>query len=285
MISAENIQEIKEDLLNAGVDYSALQDELLDHIAIEVEQSILAGKDFKQAYNEVKKQFKNNDINFKEVQNDTKILLDYKSIFLKKLILAILAIMIIAFSFKTMKIPGGSNIQLLTFLLLGALFFKFAYHFYNDKRKKNIKQLVAFLFACIGILLPVTNTIYIFFSRLHPIATTLNMISYLLLSIAVIIYLRVYPGLNIFGIKKETRRVDLIISNSNVFMAFLSLSFYHFHMIFGLKFLLFIIVGVNLIFGLYYFLLQKHFTNRLISMLILSVTTMHMYQLVSLIRH
>ena len=123
MLADKDIQEVRNDLIKSGVNYMPLQDELVDHIISDTEKFMSAGKSFSSAYKEVKACVDFENVNFNEVQNDTKMLLDYKSRFLKGLMVLVSFITLIGFGFKLFKINGGSVIQLLSFLLLSVLSF------------------------------------------------------------------------------------------------------------------------------------------------------------------
>ena len=283
MITERDIQVVRDDLIRLGVDYIPLQDELVDHIIIDIEKFMSADKSFKVAYNEVKAYLDNVNVDLIEVQNETKTLLDYKSRFLKILIFSILSITLTGFVFKYFKIFGGNIIQILSFLLLSALFFKFAILFYRDKRYGIRKKIVTILFGIIGVILPFTYMFYLFFSQYHNVATMLNMISYLLLSLSVLLYLKTHQELNIFGIEQATRKADLFLIYINIVLAIIVLFLNIGGFQLALRYLLYGILGVNAIFGLFYMIAYR-FTNRLMSMFIVSVLTIHIYHLPRLIR-
>lgn len=281
MITEKEIQIVRDDLIRSGVDYSPLRDELIDHIITDVEKFMLAGKTFDKAYSEVKTYLDYKNVDFNEVQNDTKTLLDYKSRFLKVLTVSALLISLVGFGFKFYKLNGGSIIQLLSFFLLSALFFRFSYHFFRDKRDRNRKKLVAILFGVVGLVLPITYIIYLFSPEYHIIATKLNMISYLLLSFSVLVYLRAFKELNIFGIEQETRKVDLFLIHINIVLGILSFLLNILGFQFALPYLLYAILGVNIVFGLFLIVVYR-FSNRLTSMMIVSAITMHIYHIINL---
>lgn len=283
MITEKEIQQVRDDLINSGVDYVPLQDELVDHIVTDIEKFMLVGKTFATAYAEVKTYLNYENIDFNKVQKDTKTLLDYKSGFLKILIVFVLSITLTGFGLKYFKINGGSVIQLLSFFLLSILFFRFALLFYRDKRHGIRKKTVAIQYGIVGLILPLTYILFQFFSQYHTAATKLNMISYLLLSISVLVYLKTYNELNIFGIENATRKADLFLIHINIVLAILSLFLNIEGFQLALSYLLYGILGFNIIFALF-FIIAYRFTNRLTSMFIVSVVTMHIYFLPNLIR-
>jgi hypothetical protein len=283
MITEKEIQIVRNDLIRSGVDYAPLRDELIDHIITDVEKFMLAGKPFDKAYAEVKAYLDYKNVDFNEVQNDTKTLLDYKSRFLKVLTVSVFSISLVGFGFKFYKLNGGSMIQLLSFFLLSALFFRFSFHFFRDKRDSSRKKMVAILFGIVGLVLPITYILYLFFHEYHIIATKLNMISFLLLSLSVLVSLKAYQEINIFGIGQETRKSDLFLVHFNIVLALLSvfLNIGEFHL--TLNYLLYVIIGINAVFALF-LIITYRFTNRLTTMLVVSVLTMHVYHLPNLIR-
>ncbi len=283
MITEKEIQVVRNDLARSGIDYIPLQDELVDHIVADIEKFMIAGKNFGQAYNEAKAYLDNAKVDFIEVQNDTKTLLDYKSRFLKILISSVFTITLIGFGFKFFKITGGSMIQLLSFFLLSVLSFRFASLFYKDKRNGIRKKTVALLYGIIGILLPITYILLQFLPHYHIVATRLNMISYLLLGLSVLAYLNSYQELNIFGIEQATRKADLSLIHINIVLAIASLFLHIAGFQLVLAYVLYAILGINTVFGLH-LIIAYRFTNRLTSMFIVSVVTMHIYFLPNLIR-
>ncbi len=283
MITEKEVKLVRDDIICSGVDYIPLQDELVDHIITDIEKFMQAGKSFDKAYSEVKSYLDYENVDFKEVQNDTKTLLDYKSRFLKILIISVLSIALIGFGFKYFKISGGSMIQLLSFFLLSVLFFRFALLFYRDKRYGVRKKTVAILYGIVGLFLPVSHILYQFLPQHHTEATMLTMTSYLLLSISVLVYLKNYNELNIFGIEQATRKADLFLVHTNIIFAILSLFLNIESLQLALPYLLYGILGVNTVFGLF-LIIAYRFTNRLINMFIVSVVIMHIYFLPNLIR-
>lgn len=194
------------------------------------------------------------------------------------------AITLIGFVFKFFKVNGGSAIQLLSFLIISVLSFRFAFHFYRDRRNRISKKTIAVLFGAIGILLPSVYIVFMFLPEYSNLATQLNIITYLLISLTVLFYLKTYQGLNIFRISKETRKTDLALIYINSTLAILSLTLYIGDFQTAMPYLLYAIVGVNATFGTFLVINYK-FTNRLTSMLIASVLTMHIYHLPYLIHH
>jgi hypothetical protein len=283
MISPENIQQIQQDLTHAGIDYMPLQQELLDHICIDVESEIEAGKNFNLAYETIKHQYIDTT-DLIEVQRDTINLLDYKSLALKRIFLFVSAMTLIGFLLKTFKIPGSNWVQFFSIMLLTFLFCKIGFYFYQDKRQKHIKRIFSVSFYVVGAILPVSYFIYSFLPNIQIIATRLNMISYMLLSLSLTAYFSSKAGLNILGVTTETRKIDLSIASANLFLSLLTFIFFIIDYAFGLKYLLFIIIGSNFFITIYYLLIKQRFKNRLISLLIISAIIIHLYYLPFFIR-
>jgi hypothetical protein len=283
MISIENIQLVEYDLQSAGIDYLPLKQELVDHICMDVEREIEKGRSFDLAYQNIKHQYIDNT-NLIKVQSDAKNILDYKSIFLKRLLIAISIITIIGFWLKTFKISGSNCVQFISMLLIGILFYKVGFYLFQDKRQKGLKVVCSMSLFIVGFFLPTAYFIFSFLPSVHVIATKLNMISYLLLSLSLTIYFSSNTGLNIFGINAETRKTDLLIATINLSLAILSniLSLGNYSG--GLKYLLFVIIGLNLFLAIYYLLIKQKFKNKLISLLIISAIIIHLYHLPIFIR-
>lgn len=283
MISIENIKRIEYDLQRAGIDYVPLQQELLDHICIDVEQEMMNGSSFDSAYQIIKNQYIDNG-NIIEIQNDTKNLLDYKSIFLKRVLIVVSIITIIGFLLKTFKISGSNWVQFISMLLIAVLFYKVGFYLFQDKRQKGLKVLCSMSLFFVGFCIPTAYFIFSFIPSLHVIATKLNMISYLLLSLSLTIYFTSNTQLNIFGSHEETRKTDLSITSVNLFLAILSNILWLGNYAIWLTYLLYIIIGLNLFLAIYYVLIKQKFKNKLISLLIISVIVIHLYHLPIFIR-
>jgi len=283
MISPENIQQIQQDLTHAGIDYLPLQQELLDHICIDVESEIEAGKNFNLAYETIKHQYLDT-VDLMEVQRDTINLLDYKSLSLKRIFLFVSAFTLIGFLLKTFKIPGSNWVQFFSMLFLAFLFSKIGFYFYQDKRQKHVKKIFSISFYIVAAILPVSYFIYSFLPNIQIIATRLNMISYMLLSLSLTAYFSSKAGLNILGVTMETRKIDFSIASINLFLSLIAFLFFIVHYSLGLKFLLFIIIGSNFFITIYYLLIKQRFKNRLISLLIISTIIIHLYHLPFFIR-
>jgi hypothetical protein len=283
MISPENIQQIQQDLTHAGIDYLPLQQELLDHICIDVEGEIEVGANFNQAYEKVKHQYLDTT-DLIEVQRDTINLLDYQSLSLKRIFLFVSAVTLIGFLLKTFKIPGSNWVQFFSMLFLAFLFSKIGFYFYQDKRQKHVKKIFSISFYVVGAILPVSYFIYSFLPNIQIIATRLNMISYMLLSLSLTAYFSSKAGLNILGVTTETRKIDFSIASINLFLSLIAFIFFIAHYAFGLTCLLFIIIGSNFFITIYYLLIKQRFKNRLISLLIISAIIIHLYHLPFFIR-
>lgn len=278
MISEANIRQIKRDLESAGIDYLPLQQELIDHICTDIENNIKNGKDFKAAYLEIKQQYLSGQ-NLAELQNDTKNLLDYKSLFLKKMLIIVTIITVIGFSFKILRISGGNVIQFSTFLLLCVLFFKVGFYFFQDKRNPYLKKLYAICFFVLGMVLPVIYYIFSFQPGLSAPVVWLNILSYLLLSLVLGIYLLFPSRPNIFGITSETRMTDLLIALINICLATVTLFTRITDNFLVLHYLLFINLGVNIIFSIFYISIRQKFKNKLTSLLVVGSIIIHIYHL------
>jgi hypothetical protein len=283
MISLENIYLIENDIRSAGIDYLPLQQELVDHICMDVEREIDKGSSFDVAYQNIKNQYIDSQ-NIIEVQRDAKYLLDYKSIFLKRLLVIISIVTAIGFLLKTFKISGSNWIQFISMLLIGVLLCRVGYYLFQDKRQKGLKILHSLTLFIAGFFLPTAYLIFSFLPSVHVVATNLNMISYLLLSLSLTIYFSSETVLNIFGIKAETRKSDLFIASINLSLAILSNLLWWANYSVELKYLLYIIIGLNGFLAIYYLLIKRRFKNKLISLLIISVIIMHLYHLPVFIR-
>jgi len=146
----DNVDRIRKDIINRGLTYDALVDDILDHVCCMVEEEMESGCSFEQSYNSVLGSI--GDKRLPEIQHQTLLLLDKKFQKMKKLtyflgLAAVIIILIGALS-KLMHWPGaGIELTLgLLIVIIGFLPLYFIMSYREQAEKKSIVYpLVAYL--------------------------------------------------------------------------------------------------------------------------------------------
>ncbi len=95
-LNTKQVLYLEDFLSSKGLDYAPLQEEMLDHLCCMVELKMETGLSFHIASEEVFDNFKKDEI--KELQNQTILLLNQKSLSMKKASLLVLGLVLITFS-------------------------------------------------------------------------------------------------------------------------------------------------------------------------------------------
>ncbi len=177
LLNSNQVNTIASDVESAGINYSHLNYDLIDHICCDVEQYMQQGISFSEAYNKVREKFNIRDL--RHIQQDTLMLIDKNYRIMKKSMktIGVLSMVIMAFGtlFRINHWPSGSIILALGFLLVSLVFFPaLLYIMYRDVNKK--KQAYLFVVALIGGILFMTGLL---FKIQHwPGGTLLNLIGF-----------------------------------------------------------------------------------------------------------
>jgi uncharacterized membrane protein (DUF106 family) len=123
-LSYKHIEVIKNEVCNAGITYSHLQYDLIDHICCDIENEMQKGLAFEKAYSEVKQKFSLDGL--QKIQEETLLLIDKKYRIMKTTmkIFGVIAPILIAFGtlFKIEHWPGASILLTIGFFLLTFVF-------------------------------------------------------------------------------------------------------------------------------------------------------------------
>ncbi|MEE4214334.1 MAG: hypothetical protein V2I34_04660 [Bacteroidales bacterium] len=146
----DNVDRIRKDIINRGLTYESLLDDIVDHVCCLVEEEMETGCSFEQSYNAALNSI--GDKRLPEIQHQTLLLLDKKFQKMKKLtyflgLAAVIIILIGAIS-KHMHWPGaGIELTLgLLIIILGFLPLYFTVSYREQTEKKSIiYPLVAYL--------------------------------------------------------------------------------------------------------------------------------------------
>ena len=119
-LTLKHIEFLKHEVGKAGLTFSHLQDDLIDHVCCDVEYEMQQGASFEKAYERVKKRIGIDGL--QRIQENTLLLIDNKYRIMKTTmkIFGVIAPTLMAFGslFKIEQWPGGSIILALGFFLL-----------------------------------------------------------------------------------------------------------------------------------------------------------------------
>lgn len=154
ILSIEQIKQIERDVAREQITFSHLQHDLIDHLCCDVEERILKGLSFEDAYHTVKENI--GDKGLKSIQQDTLLLIDKNYRMMKKSMKSLgviaLALMAIAALFKLQHWPGAGAMMGLGFLMTCFVFFPaMLYTMYKEVSSK--KQSYLYILAFLGGLL------------------------------------------------------------------------------------------------------------------------------------
>lgn len=141
-LDKKQVEIIEADVQLAGITFSHLSDDLVDHICCEIESLMDKGQDFKQAYEKVKKQAGISAL--KKIEESTKLLIDKKYRLMKTTmkVTGIISLIMLGLAtvFKIMHWPGSGIGFVLGFTLLFMVFFPLAVftNFVYANKKKNL---------------------------------------------------------------------------------------------------------------------------------------------------
>jgi hypothetical protein len=123
-LSHKEIECIRIEIVNAGITFSHLQNDLLDHICCDIEIAMAQGSSFSEAFNNVRKEFGNKGL--QQIQEDTILLIDKNYRMMKTLMktVGVLSLIMIAFGtlFKIEHWPGAGILLVLGFFILLFIF-------------------------------------------------------------------------------------------------------------------------------------------------------------------
>lgn len=145
-----NMDRIKADLVNRGLTYDRLLDDILDHVCCMIEERMVAGKDFELSYEHVLDTIGNTQL--PEIQHQTLLLLNKKFQRMKNLTylfgLSAALVTILGTFFKRMHWPGAGI--LITAGIILVIFVFLPLYFVNSYREQAEKKNP--LYAIVGFL-------------------------------------------------------------------------------------------------------------------------------------
>lgn len=150
-LTVDQVKTVMHDVDNAGINYSHLGTDLIDHICCDIEVHMDRGCSFHQAYGRVKDEFGIKGL--RQIQQDTLMLIDKNYRIMKKSMKAIglLAMVLMAFGalFKIHHWPGAAVMLVLSYVFTLLVFFP-ALLFVVYKELNNKKLLGKFIVSFLG---------------------------------------------------------------------------------------------------------------------------------------
>ncbi len=151
LLSQDQLKEITSDVKNAGISFSHLSDDLIDHICCDVEIEMSSGISFEDSYYKVRKKIGIGGLT--KIQRETLQLIDKNYRVMKKTmnIFSTIALILIAFGalFKIMHWPGAGI--MMTFGFFNLCFIALPAGLYVMKKEmKDKKKTILFISAFIG---------------------------------------------------------------------------------------------------------------------------------------
>lgn len=150
-LTAANIEIIVQEVARAGITFSHLREELVDHICCEIETAMQHGLSFENAFEKIKGTLKSKGL--KQIQEDTLLLIDKKYRLMKNFMkifgLVSMVMITVGALFKIQHWPGAGILLTTGFFLLGTLFFPSA--LWIMKKESKLKgSLFIYIISIIG---------------------------------------------------------------------------------------------------------------------------------------
>lgn len=149
-LNQNQIEIVENYVRKAGLTYSHLEDDLVDHICCDIETRMKEGKSFHSAYNEIKEEAGQDDLN--EIQRATLFLIDKNYRIMKQSMktLGIIALVMMALATvsKLMHWPGAGILLVISFVLTSLVFYPAVlYTLYKEyfNRTKVMVPVLAFI--------------------------------------------------------------------------------------------------------------------------------------------
>ncbi len=150
-LTEQQVTRVYYDVEKAGINFSHLSTDLVDHICCDIESQMQEGISFEKAYKVIQEEFGIKGL--RQIQQDTLMLIDKNYRIMKKSMktIGMLALALMAFGalFKIMHLPGASVMLTLSFFFTTFVFFpSLLYVTYKEVNKKQ--QALLFISAFLG---------------------------------------------------------------------------------------------------------------------------------------
>jgi hypothetical protein len=161
-LSLANIDQISKDVRNEEISFSHLLDNLIDHVCCDVEDEMMSGLDFQEAYNRVRKKM-GSDRRLREIQAETLYAVDSKYRKMKNTmkISGITGTIIfgVAVLFKIQHWPGAGAMLTIGAMILALIFLPSSL-IVLWKETHNMKRLILFVSGFISCFTFITGTLF-----------------------------------------------------------------------------------------------------------------------------
>lgn len=207
VLSDEQIDFIRRDLLAQGIRNEGLQQDLLDHICCVVEQELAAEDDFEVFYHRRIRDFYQREL--REIEEETIALLTFKNYYVMKKIMLLsggllTALLVVGLTLKFMHLPGAAALLVLGVALLNFVFLPLLFALKIKENKTLREKAISGIATLCGML----TSIGLIFKVMHwPGA---NMLITTGFGAMLLVFLPVYF---LTGIRQPETKVNTIVSS------------------------------------------------------------------------
>lgn len=207
LLTDEQIEFIRRDLLAQGIHREGLQQDLLDHICCVVEHELAAEDDFEVFYQQRIKHFYKREL--KEIEEETIALFTFKNYYLMKKIMllsggVLTALLVVGLTLKFMHLPGAAVLLVLGVALLNFVFLPLLFTLKIKENKTLREKAISGIATFCGMLM----SIGLIFKVMHwPGANMLIVVGF---GALLLVFLPVYF---FTGIRQPETKVNTIVSS------------------------------------------------------------------------
>jgi len=167
-LSSEQVDFIADEVENSEIDSDELKEDLIDHLCCAVEDYMIEGMSFDEAYGKAYQSVCPNG--FGEIYEETLLLLSTKKIILMKKLLYLSGFVTTTFIttsylFKALHLPGAAILLGISMILLVLVLLPlFLLHFFKKEFSQYMSYKMKYIFGFLGMALFITS---IFFKLMH----------------------------------------------------------------------------------------------------------------------
>lgn len=207
LLSDDQIEFVRRDILAKGIQNEGLQQDLHDHICCVLENELTDEDNFETFYHQRIKRFYKNEL--KEIEEETIALLNFKHYYVMRKVMLIsggvlAALLVIAFLLKFFYLPGAAIAMLLGTIMLNFIFLPLFFALKIKENKtllENIKSGIATLCAML------VNLGLIFKLQVYPGANVLIFAGF---GTLLLVFLPIYF---FTGIRRAETKINTILSS------------------------------------------------------------------------
>lgn len=207
LLSDDQIEFVRRDILAQGIRNEGLQQDLLDHICCVVEHELAAEDDFEAFYQQRIKHFYKREL--KEIEEETIALLTFKNYYVMKKIMllsggVLTALLVVGLTLKFMHLPGAAVMLVLGVALLNFVFLPLLFTLKIKENKTLREKAISGIATLCGMLM----SIGLIFKVMHwPGANMLIITGF---GALLLVFLPVYF---FTGIRQAETKVNTIVSS------------------------------------------------------------------------